>query len=130
MINDPPPKLIPHSVEAEEAVLGAILINPDSYFEVEQHLQAEDFFIHRNWFVWEAITRLNERHTPIDFLTITEELDKVGHLYRNWRASLSQWIDQSGTHLTACRSVCPDHRANGRTTPDAGNCEHGGKTCL
>ena len=102
MINDPPPKHIPHSVEAEEAVLGAILINPDSYFEVEQYLQAEDFFIHRNRFVWEAITRLNERHTPIDFLTITEELDKVGHLSEiGGPVFLSGLINQVPTSLHA-----------------------------
>jgi replicative DNA helicase len=80
MTDDPPPKQIPHSIEAEEAVLGAVLINPDSYYEVEKHLQAEDFFTHRNRWIWEAITRLHERRSPVDFLTISEELDRVGQL--------------------------------------------------
>jgi replicative DNA helicase len=100
--DDPPPKLIPHSIEAEEAVLGAILINPDSYFDVVQHLQAEDFFIHRHRFIWEAITRLHERHSPVDFLTINEELDQGGHLSEiGGPVYLSGLINQVPTSLHA-----------------------------
>ena len=56
----------PHSREAEEAVLGAVLINPDVYIELSEFLTAEDFFIHRLRFIWEAYTRLFERRIPID----------------------------------------------------------------
>ena len=80
MPDDIQPKLAPHSREAEEALIGAILINPDSYFEVAQVLQAEDFYIHHHRFIWEAITRLLERRMPVDFLTLTEELDQAGKL--------------------------------------------------
>ena len=102
MTDNPLPKLIPHSIEAEEAVLGAILINPDSYFDVVQHLQAEDFFIHRHRFIWEAITRLYERHSPVDFLTLNEELDQVGHLSKiGGPVYLSGLINQVPTSLHA-----------------------------
>lgn len=70
----------PHSREAEEAVIGAVLINPEVYFDVAHFLKADDFFIHRHRWIWEAFTRLQESRTPIDFLTVTEELDQVGHL--------------------------------------------------
>ncbi len=46
---------IPHSREAEEAVLGAVLINPDAYFDVAHFLHADDFYIHRNGWIWEAL---------------------------------------------------------------------------
>ena len=74
------PHIVPHSQEAEESVLGAVMINPDTYFEVAQFLNAEDFYIHRHQWIWEAFVRLNERRSPIDFLTVTEELDQMGHL--------------------------------------------------
>jgi replicative DNA helicase len=74
------PQVVPHSREAEEAVLGAILINPEAYYDVAQFLNKDDFYIHRHQWVWEAFTRLHERRTPIDFLTVTEELDQTGHL--------------------------------------------------
>ncbi|MCC7129597.1 MAG: replicative DNA helicase, partial [Anaerolineae bacterium] len=76
----PGPQLVPHSREAEEAVIGAVLINPESYFDVATFLRPEDFYIHRNRWIWEAIIRLHDRRRQIDFLTVTEELDQLGQL--------------------------------------------------
>ena len=66
--------LAPHSVEAEEALLGAILINPEAITEVIGFLQADDFFILRNSWVWEAMLRIHHRREAIDNLTVAEEL--------------------------------------------------------
>ena len=71
---------IPHSREAEEAVVGAVLINPEVYYDVAQFLQADDFYIHRHKWIWEAFTSLHEQRIPIDLLTLTEELDRKGQL--------------------------------------------------
>ena len=71
---------VPHSREAEEAVVGAVLINPEAYYDVAQFLQADDFYIHRHKWIWEAFTRLHEQRTPIDMLTVSDELDRVGQL--------------------------------------------------
>ncbi|MCL4530600.1 MAG: replicative DNA helicase, partial [Chloroflexi bacterium] len=71
---------IPHSREAEEAVVGAVLINPEVYYDVAQFLQADDFYIHRHKWIWEAFTGLHEQRIPIDLLTLTEELDRKGQL--------------------------------------------------
>ncbi len=76
----PGPQIVPHSREAEEAVLGSVLINPEAYYDVAQFLQAGDFYIHRHRFIWEAFNRLHERRVPLDFLTVSEELDQMGHL--------------------------------------------------
>jgi replicative DNA helicase len=83
MTDHPQPSLIPHSIQAEEAVIGAILINPDAYYDVAQFLRGEDFYIHRHRFIWEAINRLHESHAPVDILTLTEELDRVGQCPRS-----------------------------------------------
>jgi replicative DNA helicase len=69
-----PDRMVPHSAEAEEAVLGSILINPEALFEVASFLQAEDFFLVRNAWVWEAILRLHNRNEQIDYVTVVEEL--------------------------------------------------------
>ncbi len=74
------PTMVPHSREAEEAVLGAVLINPESYYDVAQFLQAEDFYIHRHRWMWQAFVQLHEQNEAIDFVTVTEELDQMGHL--------------------------------------------------
>jgi replicative DNA helicase len=72
--------LAPHSVEAEEAVLGSILINPDALLEVLPFLSPTDFFIVRNGWVYEAIVTLHERRDPLDYLTVTNELELSGRL--------------------------------------------------
>src|SRR3990172_7419449 len=76
----PSPQLAPHSREAEEAVIGSVLINPESYYDVPDFPPAEDFHIHRLRWIWEAFTSLHEQRIPMDMLTVTEELDRVGHL--------------------------------------------------
>ena len=73
-------QLAPHSLEAEEAVLGSILINPTALFEVLPFLKADDFFIQRHAYIWEALVSLHERRDPIDYLTVTAELEQLGRL--------------------------------------------------
>ena len=75
-INESTPELqtIPHNREAEESLLGSILINPEVFNEIVQFLSGDDFYIHRNRWVWNAFTRLIENRRPIDMLTVTEDL--------------------------------------------------------
>ncbi|NDJ78317.1 MAG: replicative DNA helicase [Chloroflexi bacterium] len=72
--------MAPHSVEAEEAVLGSILINPEALFDVAAFLQPDDFFIVRNGWVWEAIMNLHHNDEEIDNLTVIEELRRQERL--------------------------------------------------
>ncbi len=76
----PSAQVVPHSREAEEAVLGAVLINPEAYYDVAQFLRTEDFYIHRHQWVWQAFTRLQESRRAIDLLTVAEELENMGKL--------------------------------------------------
>ncbi|PJF43583.1 MAG: replicative DNA helicase [Phototrophicales bacterium] len=72
--------LPPHSVEAEQALLGAILINPDTISEVISFLDADDFYIWRNGRIYEAMCRLHERRDAIDVLTVANELNALNAL--------------------------------------------------
>ena len=74
------PQIVPQSREAEEAVIGAVLINPEVYYDVVQFITSDDFYIHRHKWIWEAFTRLHEQRHPIDLLTVSEDLDQLGHL--------------------------------------------------
>ncbi len=98
----PAPQLVPHSREAEEAVIGSVLINPEAYYDVAQFLAAEDFHIHRLRWIWDAYTHLHEQRIPIDLLTVTEELDKQGHLAEvGGPAYLTQLLNNTPTSLHA-----------------------------
>jgi hypothetical protein len=82
----PSTPVIPHNREAEEAVVGAVLINPESYYDLAQFLQGDDFYIVRHRWIWEAFKRLHEKRIPLDFLTVTEELGNAV----NWMKSAVQ----------------------------------------
>jgi replicative DNA helicase len=68
-------RLPPQSVEAEEAVLGALLIDPDAIIRVATVLRPEDFYREKNRWIYETALALHERREPIDFLTVCDELD-------------------------------------------------------
>lgn len=68
-------RLPPQSIEAEEAILGAILIDPDAIIRVATILKPEDFYREKNRWIYETALALHERREPIDFLTVCEELD-------------------------------------------------------
>jgi replicative DNA helicase len=96
------PTIIPHSREAEEAVLGSVLINPEAYYDVAPFLMADDFYIHRHQWIWKAFTSLHEQRSPIDFLTVSEELDQQGQLAEiGGAAYLSTLINNVPTSLHA-----------------------------
>jgi len=80
MTTAPLDRMVPHSVEAEEAVLGSLLIDPESIFRVSPFLHPDDFYIVKDRWVYEACLALHERREPIDFVTVTEELEKRGQL--------------------------------------------------
>ncbi len=73
-------RLPPQSIEAEEAVLGALLIDPDAIIRVATILRAEDFYREKHGWVYEVDLDLHERREPIDFLTVCDELDRRGQL--------------------------------------------------
>jgi replicative DNA helicase len=75
-----PEKTIPHDVEAEEAVLGSLLIDPDALYRVASFLRPEDFYIQKNGWIYEAILALHERREPVDFVTLRNELEARGIL--------------------------------------------------
>jgi replicative DNA helicase len=96
-----PEFLAPHSVEAEEALLGALLINPDAMLNVISFLRPEDFFILRNRWVYEAMLRIHDREEAIDNLIVTEELRVLGHLEKIGDGYVTYLINNTPTSLHA-----------------------------
>lgn len=67
------------SIEAEQALIGSILINPDAYHEVS-HIAPADFYLHKHRWIWEALTRMTAGSSAIDVVTLTNELDRQNKL--------------------------------------------------
>ena len=75
-----PDKLQPHNVEAEEAVLGSLLIDPDAIIRIATFLNPTDFYVERHSWIYEAIRDLHERREPSDMVTLTDDLERRGQL--------------------------------------------------
>ena len=74
-----PDRLEPHDVEAEEAVIGSILIDPDCILKLSPVLDSADFFIHRLGWIYAAMKSLFSRNCPAnDMLLIVDELKRLG----------------------------------------------------
>lgn len=71
-----PDRAIPANIEAERAVLGSLMIDPDAIIKVANYLRPEDFFRERHAWLYEAMRTLNERREPLDFVTIVDELER------------------------------------------------------
>jgi hypothetical protein len=108
----PSTSAIPHNREAEEAVIGAVLINPDIFSDLAAFLRANDFYIIRHSWIWEAFIHLHEKSIPVDFLTVSDELESAGRLAEiGGPAYLTALINQVPTSLHA--------EAYGRIVQDA-----------
>jgi replicative DNA helicase len=93
---------MPHSREAEEAVIGAVLINPEIYYDLAQFLNPDDFYLHRLRFIWEAFTSLHEKRIKLDFLTVSDELENMSRLEEiGGGAYLTALLNQVPTTLHA-----------------------------
>src|ERR1700712_1293145 len=77
---DVPVKSIPANLEAERAVLGSLMIDPDAIIKVANFLRPEDFFRERHSWLYEAMLALNEKREPLDFVTIVDELERRNQL--------------------------------------------------
>lgn len=73
-------RLPPHSDQAEEAVLGSLLIDPEAIFEVAHFLKPDAFYRERNRWVYEALLELYDKRQPIDLVTLQDTLQRNGRL--------------------------------------------------
>ena len=75
-----PPRTLPHNLEAERSVLGAILIDNDTYNVAAATITSAAFFRDAHRRIFDRMTDLSERSQPIDLVTLKEELERSGDL--------------------------------------------------
>lgn len=75
---DPKAVIPPQNTEAEASLLGAILIDSDAIVKIADIISAEAFYDPRHHHIYAAITQLYEKHSPIDVLTLADQLKNSG----------------------------------------------------
>ena len=71
-----PDEAMPYSLEAETAVLGSILIDPDAFYEVDLIVNSTDFYNGQHQRIYKAMSDLYAEKLPVDLVTVTELLKK------------------------------------------------------
>ena len=73
-------RLPPQNIEAEQSVLGSLLLDRDAVLKVSAFLRPEDFYRQSHSLVYKAILDLHERRQPADLITLCDELERRGQL--------------------------------------------------
>jgi len=73
-------RTLPHNLEAEKCVLGAILINNEAFNHAAEVIDAQDFFRDAHRRLFEKMVALTDRNEPVDLVTLKNELVRSGEL--------------------------------------------------
>lgn len=93
-------KTTPANVEAEQAVLGSLLIDPDAIVKVSTTLRDVDFYREPHQWIFRALLALHERREPADFVTLVDELERNEQLEEiGGPAYITQLINSTPTAI-------------------------------
>lgn len=101
-------RIPPHSLEAERAVLGTILLEPQGLPRIVELLHPESFYREGHRKIFEAMIGLFDRNEPVDALTVTDELRRRGMLDEVGGAgTLAALVEESATaaHMMAYANI-------------------------
>lgn len=73
-------KIPPHSLEAEQAVLGGLMLDVGAWDQVADRVSASDFYRHDHSLIFQAISRLITQNSPADLITVSEVYSDLGYL--------------------------------------------------
>lgn len=73
-------KVLPQALDIEEALLGALMLEKEAYIKVADFIFPEIFYKQQHQMIFNAIQNLFQRTEPIDLLSVTQELKRVGNL--------------------------------------------------
>jgi replicative DNA helicase len=95
-------RLPPQSIEAEQSVLGALLIDRDAVVEVAEILRRDDFYRSQHGAIYGAVIELYERREPVDIVTVSEVLERNAELeHAGGSAYLTSLINLTPTAVNA-----------------------------
>ena len=106
-------KLPPHNLEAEQSVLGSILIDKDAITKIADTLVAEDFYQPSHEKIYEAMIELFERRQPLDVLSVSNRLKERGILKEIGSSSyLAELTNQvpTASHIAAYAKIVKEKK--------------------
>ena len=71
---------VPYNLEAEQSILGSMLIDPELQFEIRSKLDVNDFCVESHKLVFEGICSVLDDNKPVDIVTLTDEMNKTAYM--------------------------------------------------
>ena len=113
----------PHNLDAEQSVLGAILLSDRSLYAlvIEEGLRADDFYRERHGAIYEAMLALYNESEPVDTLTVVDRLRQIGQAGGDRRRSRRRRAGGRRAGRRARAALRPDRaRERAAATPAEG----------
>lgn len=106
-------RLPPNNVEAEQSVLGAVLIDKDAIIRVADILRPDDFYLPIHEKIFETMLELHEKHQPVDILSLTSRMREKGDLEEiggsSYLADLTNLVP-TASHITNYAKLVKEKR--------------------
>ncbi|MBR2468492.1 MAG: replicative DNA helicase [Clostridia bacterium] len=102
-------RMLPHSIEAEQSVLGCVLVDQSASLDVISALKDDDFYVEAHRIIFEAMSVVFNNNSPVDFVTLTDQLEKVNMLESvggaEYIATLTNIVPSSSNYKHYCDIV-------------------------
>ena len=73
-------RLPPQNVEAERSLIGSLLIDPDAIMKIGGQVSSDDFYREQHRAIYEAVAGLAARNEKADYITVCDELTRLGQI--------------------------------------------------
>ena len=90
-------RMMPHSIEGEQSVLGCVLIDVDAGFNILSALNEGDFYVEAHKIIFNAMYEIYKKNSPVDLITLSDELEK--------KDLLESVLYMKDTYENICRKI-------------------------
>lgn len=109
-------KVQPNSPEAEQSVIGAMIMDRDAIADVIDIVNADDFYQKQNGILFEAMTELYREGKPVDLVTLQNKLKKKDVPESMKSLEFNQGSSGSCSNVSQCQTIRNDRQGKGNTS--------------
>ena len=95
-------KTPPFSREAEQSVIGGLMLKNDAWDDVSEIIQEPDFYLRQHQILWKAFIRLNKEQSPFDPVTLAEFLQNHNYLDK---IGGGEYLAMLATNIPSARNI-------------------------
>lgn len=99
-------RVLPHSVEAEQSVIGSMLMDRDAIMAASEIITGEDFYQHQYGVLFEAMVELYNEGKPVDLVTLQDRLREKEVPPGNQQYGICPGTAKCGSHIRQCPFLC------------------------